>query len=69
MSPHFGSYSCWWQGGVIGKSLDWENVESPSNQVTVIANTTITIGLQEYLCLPKTNYVVYTDIVLYMWIF
>ena len=28
------------RGGGIGKSLGWENVVSPSNQVTVIVNTT-----------------------------
>ena len=27
-------------GGGIGKSLGWENVVSPSNQVTVIVSTT-----------------------------
>ena len=28
------------RGGGIGKSLGWENVVSPSNQVTVIVSTT-----------------------------
>ena len=28
------------RGGGIGKSLGWENVASPSNQVTVIVSTT-----------------------------
>jgi len=36
---------------VIGKSLGWENVVSPSNQMTVIYG--ITIGLQRHFCLPK----------------
>ena len=56
------------RGGGIDKSLGWENVVSPSSQVTVIVNTTnkhvhisfygTTIDFaKECVCLLKTHYV------------
>ena len=58
------------RGGGIGKSLGWENVVSPSNQVTVIVSTTnkhvhisfyvTNISFARtyvHMCPPKTHYV------------
>ena len=64
------------RGGGIGKSLGWENVVSPSNQVTVIVIALQTnmytsafmvplLVLQGHVCPPKTNYVD-SDIVLFV---
>ena len=62
------------RGGGIGKSLGWENVVSPSNQVTVIVSTTnkhahisfygTTIGFAR-TCVSTQNYV-RADIVLFV---
>ena len=53
------------RGGGIGKSLAWENVVSPSNQVTVIVSTTnkrvhisfygTTIGFARTLCVRPNS--------------
>ena len=39
ISPGCGHYSCYEKGD----SLDWENVVSPSNQVTVIAHSYVVV--------------------------